>query len=182
MHIHIFYILSYIIYILEYKYIYPRINCQHMYVKCRNQDNVLCMTENQPNGLVLLVKLKSSSVFHLAHYHRSGVSVIIQFCHTRLAWIVCIISSCGQCEAICCKITSLLPEGRSLTVCPDCLCSLIIHSWGHRTLKQHAGPSLCVSCLFTPPNFHFWWHRLGSFPHLVASKETASQLDLAHTM
>lgn len=89
--------------------------------------------------LLLLVKPKSPSVFHIANYHSNRVFVIIQFCHTWLAWIVCIISSCGQCEAICCKITSILPAGRSLTVCPDCRCSFIIcfiiHSMGHHNLS-----------------------------------------------
>lgn len=133
---------------------------------CRNIDNVLCMEESR-NGLTLLVKPKSPSVFHTAHYHRSRVFVIIQFCHTRLAWIVCIISSCGQCEAICCKITSILPAGGSLTVCPDCLCSLIIHSLGHHTLSCTQGfrfralrEALCLSC---PWNFLFWWHWLACF-------------------
>lgn len=44
-------------------------------------------------------------LFCVAHYHTDRVCVITQFCHTRLAWIVCIIGSCGQYEAICCEIT-----------------------------------------------------------------------------
>lgn len=44
-------------------------------------------------------------LFCVAHYHTNRVCAITQFCHTRLAWIVCIIGSCGQYEAICCEIT-----------------------------------------------------------------------------
>lgn len=135
-----------------------------------------------PNRLTVLVKQNLHQFFRIAHYHRNRVSVIIQFCHTRLAWIVCIISSCGQCEAICCKITSILPLGRSLTVCPDCLCSLIIHSLGHHTLNCMQGFRLLVLrealCLFCPQNFQFWWHCLELLPHLLPGIRIASQLYL----
>lgn len=123
-----------------------------------------------PNGLILLVKPKSPSVFHIAHYHRNRVFVIIQFCHTTLAWIVCIISSCGQCKAICCKITSILPAGISLTVCLDCLMQPYYPFIGPSYLKLHVGLLLScpegISLSFLPPKILILM-TLTLFPYLV---------------
>lgn len=147
----------------------------------RDKGNVAYMEENHLMESLYLYNQNLHQFCTLERYHRNRLFVIIQFCHTRRAWIVCIISLCGQCEAICCKITSILPAGWSLTVCPDCLCSLIIHSLRLFYLKVHAGllffypeghSAFCPSILMTLTWLVFifsYWHQ-NSFTALLDPK------------
>ena len=122
-----------------------------------NTDNALCMEENHLMDSLLVKPKPPSLFFHIADYHRNRVFVIIQFCHTRLAWIVSIISPCGQHEAICCKITSPCGE------ITDRLSRVPLQAYypftGQLTLNCmqgfHFGVIREALCLFRPQTFKF---------------------------